>query len=706
MTFVRKLLAVCAAPLCMALLAPQAEAQQAPARTTSLPVGRCMNLGNSFESPGENSWGGARVTREQLQAIASAGFQTIRFPVRWDTHVSAAPDYRIDPAYLARVREVVDQAQAAGLNVILNSHHFERIHEDPAGSTAQLAAMWDQIGTAFASYPRDRLWFELENEPHNRFNHSNLLATLTPALAAVRRTNPDRPVIIGGENWSGIDSLATLPLPNDPHIIPTFHYYEPFDFTHQGASWVNPSPPTGRRYGGVADARRLADDVAKLRAYIARTGLTPFMGETGAHTTAPLDQRVAYHRAINDAFLPTGIGMCMWGFTNTFPFFDHRTGTWLPGLRAAIGLQEPAAQAAGRSAPPPDSTRQPTAALQALDDALPGVLINDPASLNWAPFGPTLRVAQRRSEDIPGGGAALRATIARAGATPYEAGFNAPIRTAVRRGQTYTAAFYARTISAQTPDQMGRVTVRFQQNAAPYPGFADRVITLSDQWRLYEVTGQADRDIATGAAVVSFQLSGAQQVLEFGQLVVVEGAASIATSQTPAPAAIGAPAVEMPASLQTAGQLINNPADRQWGAFGAVTSRPTVTTVFGRVGTEFAIAQAGANPWDAGVTIPVGNSAITEGDRLVIGIVARTVNSSAAGGAGRIGVRMQANVPPYSGFGDQALDIGPNWRLYTVRLRAGQAIAAGQAQIALHLAAQAQTVEVGPVYLLRDAPPN
>src|SRR3546814_12632681 len=65
--------------------------------------------------------------------------------------------------------------------------------------------------------------------------NANLLATLAPALAAIRATNPTRAVVIGGENWTGIDSLATLDLPDDPNAYPTFHYYDTFAFTRQGA---------------------------------------------------------------------------------------------------------------------------------------------------------------------------------------------------------------------------------------------------------------------------------------------------------------------------------------------------------------------------------------------------------------------------------------------------------------------------------------
>jgi endoglucanase len=243
---------------------------------------------------------------------------------------------------MARVKQVVGDARKAGLNVILNSHHFEALHTDPSDANiAQLAGMWTQIAAAFAREPEDHVWFEIANEPHEKFNDSNLLKVLKPALAEIRKTNPTRPVIIGGEFWSGINSLKTLTLPDDPNIVPTFHYYDPFNFTHQGADWVNPSPPMGRAYGTPEDRRQLDEDVAKVRNYMARTGKTPFLGEFGANEKIPLYDRVKYQMTVRLAFDKLGIGMCAWGYTNTFPLWDQRAKAWVPGMRAAMGLKEP-----------------------------------------------------------------------------------------------------------------------------------------------------------------------------------------------------------------------------------------------------------------------------------------------------------------------------------------------------------------------------
>src|SRR5205085_182424 len=146
---------------------------------------------------------------------------------------------------------------------------------------------------------------------------------------------PTRPVIIGGENYSGIDSLATLALPDDPNVVPTFHYYDPFDFTHQGASWAHPTPPTGRRYGTAADEARLAADLGKIASFIRRTGRVPFAGEYGAYDRIPLDQRAAYYRTISTAFASIGIQSCAWGYTNTFHLWNDNGG-WIRQIADGI----------------------------------------------------------------------------------------------------------------------------------------------------------------------------------------------------------------------------------------------------------------------------------------------------------------------------------------------------------------------------------
>ncbi len=328
-------LALASSPLALAQPAPQPG-------ITSLPVGRCINIGNHLESPNEGDWGGKRIEAEDFQRIAAAGFTTIRLPVRWSNHDELTAPYAIDPAFMARVQQVVGQARKAGLNVILDDHNFEELHKDPSpANIARLAGLWSQIAKTFADQPIASLWFEIENEPHDKITNANLLTVLGPALAEIRKTNPQRPVVIGGEFWSGVDSLKTLVLPDDPFVVPTFHYYEPFDFTHQGATWVDPSPPMGRRYGLPDDRTRLTRDLAAVKAFTARTGKVPFVGEFGANGVIPNFDRMKYTMTVRLHWDQLKLGQCAWAYTNTFPLWDQQTRQWLPGARTAMGLPEP-----------------------------------------------------------------------------------------------------------------------------------------------------------------------------------------------------------------------------------------------------------------------------------------------------------------------------------------------------------------------------
>ena len=660
----------------------------------SLPIGPCINLGNTLEVGRANRLGDGAITAADFQRIRAAGFDTVRIPARFDDRSLAKPPYTIEPAWLDQVQKTVDQALHEGLKVILDSHHFAPIHTDPLAAQPWHTAVWAQIAPRFKDYPTDRLWFELENEPHDKFDDSNLRAVLDPALAAVRKSNPTRPVIIGGQKWSGIDSLATLTLPDDPNVYPTFHYYDPFDFTHQGASWVAPNiPPVGRQYGTQADARLLETDVAKIKAYAARTDLMPFMGESGAYEAhIPLAQRVAYTRAVHDAFVPAGIPVCQWAYANTFPFYDRKAGQWLPGMRGALGLADDAAAAQAPSAP------AASGALAELQKQLPGTLINDPTRIDWATQGASLKVKPMQDAAIPGGGAARRYTIPSKLPNAWEAQTLVPLTAGIAAGQTVTVGFYARTISAKTSDGKGVVGVRFQQNAAPYGGFADTTLSIGPEWQWYEVSGVAKSAITKDVATVSIQLGGAAQEVEIGQTIVIEGAPSISK-----PAAIAAaPEPELPPQLMGTGVLIDRPDDRNWGTSGAggnAQDRDEPKIWLGKA-TRFTTTAVGANPWDLGSSIPI-TQAIKAGDKLLIAIAARTESAATPDGKAKVGIRIQSTTPPYDGFADNSFAVGPNWQLIRIKTTAPKDFAPGTATVTLHFAGAVQSVDIGPVYVLR-----
>lgn len=219
-----------------------------------LPSGldRGVNFGNMLEAPSEGAWG-LSMQSAFFDRVLQGGFDHIRLPVSWTHHASSSPPYTISPTFFQRVDWALQQAESRGLKLILNVHHYDELNSNPGTEWNRALAIWQQIADRY----HDRgsfLYFEILNEPHGAFNDQPQLWNqfMRDALQVIRISNPNRPVLVGPVQWNSINSLLTTNFkpPEDNNLIITVHNYEPFAFTHQGASWVSPSPPVGTTWSG------------------------------------------------------------------------------------------------------------------------------------------------------------------------------------------------------------------------------------------------------------------------------------------------------------------------------------------------------------------------------------------------------------------------------------------------------------------------
>lgn len=138
------------------------------------------NLGNTLDAYSdqnktnemayESDWCGIVTTKEMVDEIKAAGFQTMRVPVSWHNHVSLEGSYTISEAWLNRVQEIVDYAIDNDMHVIINIHHDNSTSymypskEYLEQSKAYVAAVWKQVAERFADYD-EHLIMEGLNEP-------------------------------------------------------------------------------------------------------------------------------------------------------------------------------------------------------------------------------------------------------------------------------------------------------------------------------------------------------------------------------------------------------------------------------------------------------------------------------------------------------------------------------------------------------------
>lgn len=300
-------------------------------------LARSLNMGNMLEAPNEGDWG-VRIEDGFFPLIRRAGFTAVRIPVRWSAHALAEPPYTIDPHFLQRVDHVVQRALRADLAVVLNVHHYGELVAQPAAHRERFLALWSQLADHYEGWPAG-LYLELLNEPNGALNDRLWSELAQDALAVVRARHPERPVIIGPAQWNNLQHLAHLRLPeHDRHLIVTFHFYEPFSFTHQGAGWVKGADAwLGNRWQGEPEETARLERELDVAVRWAREHDRPlFCGEFGAFSRADPASRERWTFFVARALEERGISWAYWEFASGFGVWDPEARAWRAPLLKAL----------------------------------------------------------------------------------------------------------------------------------------------------------------------------------------------------------------------------------------------------------------------------------------------------------------------------------------------------------------------------------
>lgn len=269
------------------------------------------NMGNTFDATGynapdiyshETSWGNPVVDLALIERVKEAGFNCIRIPISWYRHVSDDGTFTIDPAFMARIREVVDYAYGLDLYIIINMHHEEWLNtptldKDYEAIGMQLAAMWKQIAHEFAGYDQ-HLIFESMNEPRMtgtsiewNGNKAGYAAVnyLNQVFVDTIRTdaegfNGERALMIPGyAASSSYAALAAIEIPTfngvqAENVIISVHCYSPYDFClSDKQTSFNPD--------NKAHTNSIDSVFSNLEKLFLEKGIPVVMGETGATNT-------------------------------------------------------------------------------------------------------------------------------------------------------------------------------------------------------------------------------------------------------------------------------------------------------------------------------------------------------------------------------------------------------------------------------------
>jgi len=182
------------------------------------------------------------TTADDIALIARLGFDHVRLSVDPDPLTQWQRGMGDGPAFMTELDRVVKTIVDDHLAVIVDIHPESKYKAPLRQGTQpvqQFTSLWRALAAHYASTDPEHVYFEIMNEPEqdDPYRWQGIESVVA---AAIREAAPRHTIIVAGAHWSGLEDLLALePIALD-NVVYTFHDYEPFPFTHQGATWTTP----------------------------------------------------------------------------------------------------------------------------------------------------------------------------------------------------------------------------------------------------------------------------------------------------------------------------------------------------------------------------------------------------------------------------------------------------------------------------------
>jgi endoglucanase len=306
-----------------------------------------------------------------LKLIHDMGFDSVRLgidPSLIARHGSLTP---ANPQALAALDRAVDEILANHLAVMLCVFPTDDYKHNLSTSNGvdDFVLLWRILAAHFVKSDPDRVFLELINEPEvpDPYRWMGIQARVDEAIRTIDTTHT---IIATAANYGSLPDILQLEPLRDPNVIYNFHFYEPYQFTHQGASWGAsdwvyykdiPYPATAEtltmqmqnvpgdyaRYNlylyGAAhwDRAAIAGRIAFAAAWARERNVPLICNEFGAYRdTANAASRAGWIADVRSSLEENHIGWAMWDYRGNFGVVDRTSTQITPdsAILRALGL--------------------------------------------------------------------------------------------------------------------------------------------------------------------------------------------------------------------------------------------------------------------------------------------------------------------------------------------------------------------------------
>ena len=137
----------------------------------------------------------------------------------------------------------LDRFERAGIAVLWDLHDNGQLKlDEPGHDNSGFVRFWEAVARHYKGRRESEVVFELLNEPQFNRNPEVWYALQEETVKAIRAVDPKRTIMVASTSWDGVDTFVKMSPLQESNLIYSFHCYDPFFFTHQGASWVGDEP--------------------------------------------------------------------------------------------------------------------------------------------------------------------------------------------------------------------------------------------------------------------------------------------------------------------------------------------------------------------------------------------------------------------------------------------------------------------------------
>lgn len=335
---------------CLSFLVAGALASSAVAQTNGVPAPLLAKLTNGVNVTRWFCYQPVDVDKKHFETyFTDADFAALkRLKVNF-VRLCLSPDFvykngQPNAAVLPYVDKALARLEKAGIATIFDLHDNGQLKLDAVGQdNSGFVSFWKSIAQRYRGKMGKSVVFELVNEPVFQKNAEVWYALQKQTVAGIRAIDPKRTIMVSATGWSGIDALAQMTPLAEKNLIYTYHCYDPFMFTHQGATWAGdyvlkvksipfPSSPEAvdkimdqipadhqndvRNYGKSRfDENYLRTRIAIAESWAKKHQVPVVLGEFGAYPpVAPVDSRSRWFAAMKNVLNQSNVRRAIWGY--------------------------------------------------------------------------------------------------------------------------------------------------------------------------------------------------------------------------------------------------------------------------------------------------------------------------------------------------------------------------------------------------------